>query len=131
EIQSYLDRIDAADGFVIVTPEYNHAYPASLKQALDIPGREWRAKPVAFVSYGGLSGGLRAVEQLRPVISELHAVPIRDTVSFHLAHRQFDESGELRDEEPAGRAAATMLDQLVWWSESLRQARANRPYLAA
>jgi NAD(P)H-dependent FMN reductase len=58
-------RIDAADAFVVVTPEYNHSYPASLKHAIDMAYGEWNAKPVAFVSYGGISGGLRAVEALR------------------------------------------------------------------
>ena len=58
-------RIGAADAFVVVTPEYNHGYPAALKQLIDSVSGEWQAKPVAFVSYGGVSGGLRAVEQLR------------------------------------------------------------------
>src|SRR3712207_2840161 len=53
-IEAYLARIDRADAFVVVTPEYNHGYPASLKQAIDLAYREWRAKPVAFVSYGGM-----------------------------------------------------------------------------
>jgi hypothetical protein len=75
--------IDAADAFVVVTPEYNHSYPASLKHAIDMAHGEWNTKPVAFVSYGGISGGLRAVEALRLVFAELHATTIRDTVSFH------------------------------------------------
>ena len=61
--------IDRADAFVVVTPEYNHSYPASLKQAIDVLNAPWRRKPVAFVSYGGLSGGLRAVEHLRQVFA--------------------------------------------------------------
>src|SRR5918998_5196989 len=64
---NYSSRIGAADAFVVVTPEYNHGYPGPLKTAIDSVGREWQAKPVGFVSYGGLSGGLRAVEQLRVV----------------------------------------------------------------
>ncbi|HEU0128840.1 MAG TPA: NAD(P)H-dependent oxidoreductase, partial [Pseudonocardiaceae bacterium] len=60
---NFSSRIDAADAFVVVTPEYNHGYPASLKQAIDLLKNQWYAKPVAFVSYGGVSGGLRAVEQ--------------------------------------------------------------------
>jgi len=60
--------------FVVVTPEYNHGYPAPLKSLIDSVGREWQAKPVAFVSYGGVSGGLRAVEQLRQVFAKLHMV---------------------------------------------------------
>lgn len=66
-------------------PEYNHSFPAPLKNLIDWHYTEWQAKPVAFVSYGGLSGGLRAVEHLRQVFAELHAVTVRDTVSFHNA----------------------------------------------
>jgi NAD(P)H-dependent FMN reductase len=115
---------------VVVTPEYNHGYPASLKQAIDLGGREWWAKPVAFVSYGGISGGLRAVEQLRQVFAELHAVTVRDTVSFHGAHGCFDDSGSPRDPSGRNAAAKTMLDQLAWWAYALRDARAVRPYAA-
>jgi len=59
------------DAFVVVTPEYNHGYPGPLKTAIDSVGREWHAKPVGFVCYGGLSGGLRAVEQLRIVFASV------------------------------------------------------------
>ena len=83
-------------------------------------------KPVAFVSYGGLAGGLRAVEQLRQVFAELHAMTIRDTVSFHLAHTAFDTSGQPLDETAAAGAAKAMLDELAWWAHALRNARASR-----
>src|SRR5271170_8141828 len=96
-------QLDVADAFVVVTPEYNHGYPAALKELIDSAGREWHAKPVAFVSYGGVSGGLRAVEQLRQVFAELHAVTIRDSVSFPGAWEQFDATGALRDPERARR----------------------------
>src|SRR5690606_17434234 len=94
EVRAYRERIRNADAFVVVVPEYNHGYPAIIKAMIDHADAEWYAKPVAIVSYGGISGGLRAVEQLRLVFAELHAVTIRDTVSFHIARRQFDEQGE-------------------------------------
>ncbi|KUJ65341.1 NADPH-dependent FMN reductase [Streptomyces albus subsp. albus] len=121
-------RLAAADAFVVITPEYNHSYPAPLKTAIDWFRGEWQAKPVGFVSYGGLSGGLRAVEHLRPVFAELHTVTVRDTVSFHNAWDRFDDDGRPLDDAPANGAAKTMLDQLAWWAESLRIARAARPY---
>ncbi|MEU3597814.1 NAD(P)H-dependent oxidoreductase [Streptomyces sp. NPDC006798] len=121
-------RLAAADAFVVVTPEYNHSYPAALKSLIDWHGAEWRAKPVAFVSYGGMSGGLRAVEHLRPVFAELHAVTVRDTVSFHHAHTHFDERGRHRNPEHCDAAAKTLLDQLSWWSRALLEARTVRPY---
>ena len=60
-VRAMSQRLAAADAFVIVTPEYNHSFPASLKNAIDWHFKEWQAKPVGFVSYGGMSGGLRAV----------------------------------------------------------------------
>jgi NAD(P)H-dependent FMN reductase len=123
-VEAYIERIGRADAFVVVTPEYNHGYPASLKQAIDLPRAEWREKPVAFVSYGGTGGGLRAVEQLRQVFAELHTVTMRDAVSFHMAWGLFDSAGQ--PHEPAGcnAGAKTMLDQLAWWATALRTARA-------
>jgi len=124
----FADRIGAAAAVVVVTPEYNHSYPGPLKTAIDGVGQQWRGKPVAFVSYGGLSGGLRAVEALRVVFAELHTVTVRDTVSFHLAHQRFDAHGEPHDATGPSAAAATLLDQLVWWSRPLRAARSRTPY---
>lgn len=117
-----------ADAFVIVTPEYNHSYPAALKNLIDAYGREWQAKPVGFVSYGGISGGLRAVEHLRGVFAELHAVTVRDTVSFHNPWRNSAAQDDPIATAEAETAAKTLLDQLVWWGEALRAARAARPY---
>ncbi|QGV80749.1 NADPH-dependent FMN reductase [Streptomyces ficellus] len=121
-------RLAAADAFVVLTPEYNHSFPASLKNLIDWHYTEWQAKPVGFVSYGGVSGGLRAVEQLRQVFAELHAVTVRDTVSFHNAFGHFDEDGRHKDPTAPDAAAKTMLDQLSWWAHALRDAKSVRPY---
>jgi NAD(P)H-dependent FMN reductase len=130
-VRDYISRIDAANAFVVITPEYNHGYPAALKQAIDLAHQEWMAKPVAFVSYGGISGGLRAVEQLRQVFAELHATTVRDTVSFHLVSRAFDETGKPIDPTGPAEAAERMLDQLAWWAHALRSAREVRPFAIA
>ena len=122
-------RLAQADAFVIVTPEYNHGYPAPLKHLIDTAGSEWHAKPVAFVSYGGISGGLRAVEQLRQVFAEVHAVTMRDSVSFAGAWEQFDGAGALKEPERAERSMTTMLKRLHWWATALRSARETTPYL--
>lgn len=122
-------RLAAADAFVFVTPEYNHSYPAPLKNAIDWHNEQWHGKPVAFVSYGGLSGGLRAVEHLRVVMAELNATTIRNTVSFHEAWSRFDESGAVKD-PAADTAAKALLDQLAWWGHALRDAKALRSYVA-
>ncbi|RKT52871.1 NADPH-dependent FMN reductase [Saccharothrix australiensis] len=128
EVKAVSPRLAGADAFVVVTPEYNHSFPAPLKSAIDWHYTEWQAKPVGFVSYGGVAGGLRAVEQLRQVFAELHAVTVRDTVSFHGAWSRFDEEGRPVDAEGVNGAAKTMLDQLVWWGTALSEARAKRPY---
>ncbi|MFH8896368.1 NADPH-dependent FMN reductase [Streptomyces coeruleorubidus] len=121
-------KLARADAFVVLTPEYNHSFPAGLKNLVDWHFGEWRAKPVALVSYGGLAGGLRAVEHLRQVFAELHAVTVRDTVSFHNAGASFDDAGALHDPSGPDAAAKTMLDQLVWWGRALREARVKTPY---
>ncbi|HEY9475555.1 MAG TPA: NAD(P)H-dependent oxidoreductase [Mycobacteriales bacterium] len=125
----FAGHIADADAIVIVTPEYNHSYPGPLKTAIDSVRAEWRGKPVAFVSYGGLSGGLRSVEALRVVFAELHATTIRETVSFHNAWDQFDHAGHAQP-GPADKAAAALLDQLGWWALALHDARTATPYPA-
>jgi NAD(P)H-dependent FMN reductase len=128
EVTAISARLDAADAFTVVTPEYNHSFPASLKSVIDWHYRQWQAKPVGFVSYGGLAGGLRAVEHLRPVFAELHTVTVRDTVSFHGAWGRFNDDGDPIEPEVCNAAAKTMLDQLAWWGFALRDARAAHPY---
>jgi NAD(P)H-dependent FMN reductase len=127
ETADFRQRLAAADAFVAVTSEYNHGYPASLKTALDSAKHEWRAKPIGFVSYGGLSGGLRAVEQLRQVVAEIHMVSVRESVSFHRARKRFDADGNTTD-GAAIDAADRMLTQLAWWGRALSAARAADPY---
>lgn len=128
--EDFAGAVAAADAVVVVTPEYNHSFPGPLKTAIDSLRDEWFAKPVAFVSYGGISGGLRAVEALRLVFAELHAMTIRETVSFALAWEQFDADGAPKDPGPVEAAATRLLDQLTWWAAVVRTGRAERAYVA-
>lgn len=128
DVAAFGQRLADADAFVVVVPEYNHSFPAPLKHAIDWTSRGWKAKPVGFVSYGGRSGGIRAVEQLRQVFAELHAITVRDAVSFHDVWMQFDASGQPRDADSAAAAAKKMLGQLIWFGSALKEARANTPY---
>jgi NAD(P)H-dependent FMN reductase len=121
-------RLDNAEAFVVVTPEYNHSFPAPLKNFIDWHNKEWQAKPVGFVSYGGRSGGLRAVEQLRQIFAELHAVTVRDTVSFHDAWSNFDSDGQPTNRDAFESAARSMLHQILWWGRALRDAKLTRPF---
>lgn len=131
EAVAFSQRLAAADAFVFVVPEYNHSFPAVLKHAIDLGYQEWQAKPIGFVSYGGFGAGLRAVEHLRGVMAELHAVTMRDTVSFRNAWEAFDDEGQPLDPLSCAKAAAAMLHQLKWWATALRRARAAEPYTAA
>ena len=118
---SFRERVERADAFVVVTSEYNHGYPGSVKTAFDSVKEQWRTKPIGFVSYGGRSGGLRATEQLRQVVIEVHMVPVREQVSLPEARKRFDASGET-DDAAAIDAAERMLDQLAWWGNAARTA---------
>ncbi|EME62166.1 NADPH-dependent FMN reductase [Amycolatopsis decaplanina] len=129
DMKRFVRLVDEAEAFVVVTPEYNRSFPASLKQAIDCAYDEWRAKPVGFVSYGYRSQGLYAVEQLRTIFTELHTVTMRDTVAFNLLDGTFARDGTPFDTDGQGQAAITLLDELAWWGLALREARATRPYV--
>jgi NAD(P)H-dependent FMN reductase len=120
--RKWAERIRGLDGYVIVTPEYNHGYPGNLKNALDQVHTGWWYKPVGFVSYGGSAGGARAVEQLRSVAVELRMVPVRGEVNLRLIGLELDEEGRPKDGFYAGRAKG-MIDQVVWWARASREAR--------
>src|SRR5258707_14669045 len=87
------ERVHAIDGFVVVTPEYNHGYPGQLKNAIDHVFVGWWYKPIAFVSYGGNAAGARAVEQLRQVAIEVRMVPGRGEVNIGLIGLATDDAG--------------------------------------
>jgi NAD(P)H-dependent FMN reductase len=121
-LEDLSQAIDAADGFLLLTPEYNHGYPAQLKNALDHLFVEFNRKPIAFVGYGNV-GAARAIEQLRLVAVELEMVPTRYSVNIfpsamiaaraHPASAFADLEGKL----------TIALDDLVWWSNALHEAR--------
>ncbi|WDG30194.1 NAD(P)H-dependent oxidoreductase [Streptomyces sp. CA-278952] len=127
QMTEFTEEIARAEAFVVVTPEYNRSFPASLKQAIDFAYEEWQTKPVAFVSYGHGSAGLYAVEQLRSVFTELHTVTLRNGVALDFLRQPLEgHPGDTgRD-----RSVGLMLDQLGWWGRALREARAARPYVS-
>ena len=120
--QRWAEQVARADGYVLVTPEYNHGYPAVLKNALDHLFSEWNGKPVAFVGYGGPGGGLRAVEQLRQVVVELEMVPMRQQVAIAGVYAAFDQDGRLA--KHYDRQAGAVLDELAGWTTRLAGTRA-------
>lgn len=117
--------LDRADGFIIVTPEYNHGYPASLKNAMDHTFIEWRRKPVAFIGYGNV-GGSRAIEQLRQVVVELDMAPLRNAVHILpevMGPASAADPWDVSAFAPLQPKLATLVDDLLWWSNALAEAR--------
>ncbi|MFA5083768.1 MAG: NADPH-dependent FMN reductase [Candidatus Paceibacterota bacterium] len=114
------EKIGKAEGFIIVSPEYNHGYPGELKMMLDMLYRAYARKPVAFcgVSIGGL-GGARCVEQLRLVSVEFHMVPIREAVYFSNVANLFDANGGIQDPSYKERIKK-MLNELSSYAKSLK-----------
>jgi len=129
-LRQYLNRhtkewsaiVDAADAIVFVPAEYNHSYPAALKNAIDYLHQEWQYKPVGFVSYGGVSAGTRAVAALKPVVSVLKMVPVAENVNIPF-HTQFIDDGVVEPNETMTQAADAMVDELVRVAAALRPLR--------
>ncbi|MGB2719888.1 MAG: NAD(P)H-dependent oxidoreductase [Rhodococcus sp. (in: high G+C Gram-positive bacteria)] len=113
--------IDRYDGYIFVTPEYNHGPTGVLKNAIDYLYYEWRDKAVGFVGYG-TSGGTRAVEQLRLVTAELHMASVRDQVALSLFD-DFDSEGNIAPRDHHRQTLSRMVDQVVAWSQALAPLR--------
>ncbi|MGW3287026.1 NADPH-dependent FMN reductase [Streptomyces sp. NPDC001002] len=122
--------VDEADAFVFVTPEYNSGPPAALLNALSFLYAEWLYKPVGFVSYGGVAGGLRSVQVLKQVATALKMMPIPESVAIPFVFKHLGEGGFRADEQMEA-AATMMLDELLRWSEALRPLRLNPPPVPA
>jgi NAD(P)H-dependent FMN reductase len=118
-------RVTAADAFVFITAEYNHGYPATLKNAIDFLHWEWKDKPVGFVSYGGVAAGTRALQQLKPVVSVLKMVPISEAVNVPFFAQFIDEDGALAPNQVMEQSASAMLDELQRLNGALALLRSN------
>lgn len=114
--------VAAADAYVFVTPEYNYGPPPSLLNALNYVYREWNYKPASFVSYGGVSGGLRAVQVEKQILSTLKVVPIPEQVSVHMAGQHI-EDGAFKPDATHSHSAIRALDELHRWAEGLKALR--------
>jgi NAD(P)H-dependent FMN reductase len=119
--KAWAAKIDAFDGFVFVTPEYNHGPSGALKNALDFLYKEWNNKAAGFVGYGS-AGGVRAVEQLRLVMGELQVADVRAQVMLSL-FTDFENMTAFKPAAMHEKSVATMLDQLVSWSKALQSIR--------
>jgi NAD(P)H-dependent FMN reductase len=114
--------VKAGDAFVFVTPEYNFSVAPALLNALDYLYTEWNYKPAAFVSYGGISGGLRAVQMAKQTLTTLNMMPIVEAVALPFGGKQI-EGGVFVGTEANDKAASAMLDELLRWAEALAPMR--------
>jgi NAD(P)H-dependent FMN reductase len=119
--KSWAAKIDAFDGFVFVTPEYNHSTGAALKNAIDYLFREWNNKAAGFVSYGS-AGGARAVEHLRLIMAEVQVATVRNQVMLSLM-TDFENYSVFKPNPSHEKSLSGMLDQLVAWAGALRPLR--------
>lgn len=123
-VKNWSETVANADGFIAITNEYNHGPSAIVKNAIDYLNKQWNHKPIAFLSYGGVGGGLRAVENLRQVFAELYAMTVRHQLSVHHVYSQYDENGLLKTESVQG-DLPKLVDELLWWTNALKTARAQ------
>jgi NAD(P)H-dependent FMN reductase len=120
--KAWSELIDSSAALVFVTPEYNHGYPAALKNAIDYLHHEWQYKPVGFVSYGGVAAGTRAVQQLKPVVAavKMFAIPENVHIPFH---PQFITDGVFTPNAEITQGADAMLAELARVEAALRPLR--------
>ncbi|MGW0499412.1 NADPH-dependent FMN reductase [Streptomyces sp. NPDC003007] len=116
--------VDASDAFVFVTPEYNGGFPAPLKNAWDYLVVEWQHKPAAFVSYGGVSAGTRAVQMAKQVVANLRMLPIGPTVSIPFVNEVVAD-GVFRPGKIHETAAEQVLDELARTAGVMRGLRSG------
>jgi len=123
QAKEFAKKITKADGFIIVSPEYNHGYPGELKMMLDMLYTEYNRKPVGICGVaGGGMGGVRVVEQLKLVAIEFQMVPIRNAVYFSNIRKLFDEQGNITDDTYSERLQK-FFEELIWYAKALKQAR--------
>ncbi len=127
QFPEWRDAIIKADGLVIVTPEYNHGYPGTMKSVLDLLLKEYIHKAVAFVGVSaGVWGGTRVIEACVPMVRELGLAVTFSDLNFPQVQKKFDDKGNLLDEAYEKRVQG-FLDELVWMSRSLKWGRENLP----
>ena len=115
--------IARGDAFLFVTPEYNHSYPGSLKNALDYLSLEWADKAAGIVSYGGVSAGLRAATALKPVLASLRMIPVVEAVSIPFFAQFLDEDDAFVPNTELEAGGKAMLDEMGRLTGALRTLR--------
>ena len=119
--KTWSNKVSSFDGFIFVSPEYNHSTSGALKNAIDFLYKEWNNKAAGFVAYGG-TGGVRAVESLRLICAELQVATVRNQLSL-LLREDFKDFTQFTPRKHQLKQLNNMLDQLEIWSEALRRIR--------
>jgi NAD(P)H-dependent FMN reductase len=114
--------IEPADAIVFVTPEYDYFVPGALVNAIDYLSQEWRYKPAGFVGYGGISGGLRAIQAAKPLLTSVKMMPLPESVSIHFVQNNITD-GVFTPERKHMDMARLMLDELAKWAAALQPMR--------
>jgi NAD(P)H-dependent FMN reductase len=115
--------VDGSDAFIFVTPEYNYAFNAPLKNAIDFLHAEWQYKAAGIVSYGGVAAGTRATQMLKQVLTALKIMPVPEAVNIPFVAQHLDEDRRFKSTELIDASATAMLDELLKWTESLESLR--------
>lgn len=119
-------KIQSADAIAIILAEYNHSFPAPIKNAIDYLFNEWSHKPVGFISYGGPVGGARSQHMLKPVVSALQMVPLTESISIHMFPQYFTAEAKFVGDEKLNASAQVLIKELHYWSDSLSQLREKK-----
>ena len=125
-VQRWAWKVAEADGYIVISPEYNHGYSAVLKNAFDVIYPEWNRKPIGFVGYGN-AGGARAIEQLRQVAIEFQMAPIKHAIHIpgqvYLAVIRPQPGDTSNPFDALKEQTNTFLSQVIWWTKALKIAR--------
>lgn len=118
--------VASADAYAFVMPEYNFSPTPALVNALDYVYKEWNYKPCGIVSYGGVSGGLRAAQAVKLQLTTLKMMPMFESVMVPMVARQIDDSGKFQSNELIDKSATNLLDELLYWTNGLKAMRDKR-----
>ncbi len=124
--QNWSREVDSSDAFIFVSPEYNYGYAAPLKNAIDYLFFEWQYKPVGFVTYGGISGGIRALQLIKPVVTALNMMPLVEAVNVPNFTKFIDKDGRFAATEDHGKTAQALLSSIVSWSGAMKLLREEK-----
>lgn len=116
-------RIEEADAFVFVMPEYNYGMPPAMLNAIDYLFKEWNYKPAALVSYGGISGGLRSAQMSKLVLTTVKVVPLTEAISITFFEEHISETGKFQSDARIDKMYQIMMAELLRWTRALKPMR--------